>query len=147
MGRFQTARALQDRADAVRAIADGLHASYRDFLLTVAQDFEMRAKSAGYRAKLNGKESAEPPAHSERQTAEPISAPAEQCMSANSIGGEFLGSDGPERVKNCRQSAAEADGLAAAAANPEMGVAYLELKRQWDELASDMERAISRSAI
>jgi hypothetical protein len=44
-------------------------------------------------------------------------------MSDISIRGEFLGSDGPERVKNCRQFAAEADGLAAAAANPEMGVA------------------------
>ena len=101
MGRFETACALQERADAVRAIADGMDLdNYREFLRIIAREFEMKAKSAGYRAtyraKLNGKESAEPPAHSERQTAEPISAPAEQCMSANSIGGEFLGSDGPE---------------------------------------------------
>jgi hypothetical protein len=48
----------------------------------------MKAKSAGYRAtyraKLNGKESAEP-----------VSAPAEQCISDISIRGEFLDCDGP----------------------------------------------------
>jgi hypothetical protein len=131
MGRFETARALQERADAVRAIADGMdHDSYREFLGIVAREFEMKAKSAGYRAtyraKQNGKESAEP--HSERQTAEPVSAPAEQCISDISIRGEFLDCDGPERVKNCRQFAAEADGLAAAAANPATGAAYLELR-------------------
>jgi hypothetical protein len=46
---------------------------------------------------------------------------------------EFLGSNGSERVKQCRQLAAEADALAADAINPEMRKAYLDLMRQWHE--------------
>ena len=52
---------------------------------------------------------------------------------------EFLGSDGPERAKKCRQLAAEADRLAANAINPETREAYLDLKRQWGELADEIE--------
>ncbi len=41
-------------------------------------------------------------------------------MSDMDIWGGFLGSDRAERVKKCRQLAAEAGQLAAAAAKPEM---------------------------
>jgi len=66
-------------------------------------------------------------------------------MSEIDAWGGFLGSDGPERVKNCRQLAAEAGQLAVTAANPAIRASYLELKRQWNELADEMERATNRS--
>ena len=53
---------------------------------------------------------------------------------------EFLGSDGPERARKCRQLAAEADGLAAGAINPESRKSYLDLKRQWLDLADEIEK-------
>ena len=63
-------------------------------------------------------------------------------MSDMDIWGGFLGSDRSERVKRCRQLAAEAGQLAAAAAKAEMRASYLELKRQWNELADEMERSV-----
>ncbi len=62
-------------------------------------------------------------------------------MSDLLISGEFLGSDGPERVKKCRQLADEADRLANAAANSEMRGSYLDLKKHWTELADKFEQA------
>ena len=56
------------------------------------------------------------------------------------IAAEFLGSNGLERVKKCRQLAAQAEALAAAAGNPETRKAYLDLKRQWQELANEIEK-------
>ena len=56
------------------------------------------------------------------------------------ISGEFLGSNGPERLKKCRQLAAEAAALAANAINPETRKTYLDLERQWLQLAAEMER-------
>jgi hypothetical protein len=56
------------------------------------------------------------------------------------IPGEFLGSDGAERAKMCRKLAAEAEALAAAAINPESREAYVDLTRQWHELASEFEK-------
>jgi hypothetical protein len=53
---------------------------------------------------------------------------------------EFLGSNGPERARKCRHLAAEADELAANAINPETREAYLDMKRQWNELACEIER-------
>jgi len=53
---------------------------------------------------------------------------------------DFLSSDGPERARKCRQLAAEADGLAANAINPDSREAYLDLKRQWNELADEIEK-------
>ena len=46
----------------------------------------------------------------------------------------------PERAKQCRRLAIEADGLAANPDTPEMRAGYLELKRQWNMLADEIER-------
>ena len=59
--------------------------------------------------------------------------------------GGFLGSDRSERVKKCLQLAAEAEQLAATTANPAVRASYLELKRQWNELADEMERSMSET--
>lgn len=62
-------------------------------------------------------------------------------MADITISDEFLGSNGPERAKMCRKLAAEAEALASAAINPETRKAYLDLKRQWDELAGEIALA------
>ena len=54
---------------------------------------------------------------------------------------EFLGSSIPERLKKCRQLAAEAEYLAAGASTSGTEKAYLDLKRQWDELADQLAKA------
>ena len=55
MGRvsqFEFARAMNDRAEGLRKIADGLtDNANRNFLLTVAEDCERRAKAAAYRVR------------------------------------------------------------------------------------------------
>ena len=61
-------------------------------------------------------------------------------MNDIAISGEFLGSNTPERVKKCRQLAAEAAALAANAINPETRKSYLDLERQWRELANEVEQ-------
>ena len=66
-------------------------------------------------------------------------------MSVTDTWGGFLGSDRSERVKKCRQLAVEAGQFAAAAANPAIRASYLELKKQWNELADEMEQAANRS--
>lgn len=38
----------------------------------------------------------------------------------------------------CRKLAAEAEGLAQRCGNPEAKESYLDLKRQWDELAAEL---------
>jgi len=55
------------------------------------------------------------------------------------ISGDFLGSTTPERVSMCRKLAAEAGRHADEASNPESKRSYLELKRQWEVLASELE--------
>lgn len=55
------------------------------------------------------------------------------------ITGDFLGSNTEQRLSKCRQFAAEAGLLAAAAANPETQHSYLELRRQWEDLAAELE--------
>ena len=59
--------------------------------------------------------------------------------------GGFLGSNAPERIKKCRYLATEAETLATAA-NPAIRASYLELKRQWNELADEMERSMSETS-
>ena len=53
---------------------------------------------------------------------------------------EFLGSNGPARVKKCREFAVEASKTAACAVNSGTENAYLELARQWNELADEIEK-------
>ena len=55
------------------------------------------------------------------------------------ISDEFLGSSGSERVKMCVRLAAEAEEIAATSVDPEARKAYLDLKRQWNELAKEIE--------
>jgi uncharacterized protein Yka (UPF0111/DUF47 family) len=43
----------------------------------------------------------------------------------------------------CRDMAAQAEKLAASAATPERRAKFLDLARQWTELADEMERAVS----
>lgn len=60
---------------------------------------------------------------------------------------EFLGTTKEERLAMCRKLAAEAGLLASDAANPETQRSYLDLKRQWDSLAAELEhldRAVDR---
>ena len=54
------------------------------------------------------------------------------------IAAEFLGSDTLARVKKSHQFANEAEVLANGESNPELRSAYLDLKRQWIELAATM---------
>ena len=56
-------------------------------------------------------------------------------MAETFIAAEFLGSDTSARVKKCHQFANEAEALANGASNPELRTAYLDLRRQWIELA------------
>ena len=56
------------------------------------------------------------------------------------IAAEFLGSNGPERAEKCRELAGEANALATDAINPESRKGYLDLKRQWLELADEIEK-------
>ena len=56
------------------------------------------------------------------------------------IAAEFLGSTRVERAEKCRQFGAEAGALAADAINPETRKVYLDLKRQWLELADEIEK-------
>ncbi len=62
-------------------------------------------------------------------------------MANTVISGEFLGSTKEERLAMCRKLAAEAQSLADDAANPITARAYLDLKRQWDELAVELDTA------
>ena len=55
------------------------------------------------------------------------------------ISGDFLGATTQERVAMCRKLAAEAERHADDASNPETRRSYLELKRQWDVLANELE--------
>ena len=46
-------------------------------------------------------------------------------------------------INTCRQMAAEAEKLAASETTPLRRAKYLDLARQWSELADEMERAIA----
>ena len=56
------------------------------------------------------------------------------------MSGELLGSSTTERVAMCRKLAAEAAGLAEQSANPETRRCYLDIKREWEDLAAEMLR-------
>jgi len=45
-------------------------------------------------------------------------------------------------INTCREMAAEAERLAASDATPERRAKFLDLARQWSELADEMERAM-----
>ena len=53
---------------------------------------------------------------------------------------EFLGYDGAERIKKCRQFAAEAKKAAACAINSGTEKTSLDLARQWNNLADEIEK-------
>ena len=55
------------------------------------------------------------------------------------IAAEFLGSDTKERAAKCRLLAAEAGELAERALNPLTRASYLDLKKQWQQLADELE--------
>ena len=46
-------------------------------------------------------------------------------------------------INTCREMAAQAERLAASEATPARRAKYLDLARQWSELADEMERAIA----
>ena len=52
---------------------------------------------------------------------------------------KFLGFNSLEELRKCRELAAEAQSFASAALSPEFRATYLELKRQWNVLADDIE--------
>ena len=58
-------------------------------------------------------------------------------VAATIMSGELLGTN-QDRLAMCRKFAAEAEQLAAKAANPEIKKAYLDLNRQWEELAAEL---------
>lgn len=55
------------------------------------------------------------------------------------ISSEFLGSNRQEQLAMCSKLAAEAELRASQAINPETRRAYLDLKQQWDELATQLK--------
>ena len=66
-------------------------------------------------------------------------------MEPNFKAEEFSRLTPPERVKWCRQMAAEAERLAEAA-GPRVRTAYVDLARQWTSLADEIEREASRKS-
>ena len=66
-------------------------------------------------------------------------------MEPNFRADEFTKLTPSERVKWCRQMAAEAESLAEAA-SPRVRSAYVELARQWTSLADEIEREFGRKA-
>jgi len=55
------------------------------------------------------------------------------------ISSDFVGATTQERVAMCRKLAAEAGRRAEEAANPETKRSYVELKKQWEILAAELE--------
>jgi len=55
------------------------------------------------------------------------------------IASEFLGSTKEERIAMCRKLAAQSEWRASTEANPLSQRAYLEMKRQWEALADELE--------
>jgi hypothetical protein len=62
-------------------------------------------------------------------------------MGVKFVSAEFSPSDRRGRAKIAREMAADAGSLAVAAFNEEMRNSYLELKRHWQMLADEFERA------
>lgn len=62
-------------------------------------------------------------------------------MSAKFVSDVFFDLDRRERVEKAREMAAEANWLAINSFNEDMRHSYLELKRHWEMLAKEFERA------
>ena len=60
-------------------------------------------------------------------------------MTGTVIAGEFLGATKEERIEMCRKLAAESEWRATSESNPLTQRSYLELKRQWETLAAEIE--------
>jgi hypothetical protein len=56
--------------------------------------------------------------------------------------GDFLGSTYSELLTACHEGAQQALSLASAASNPTQRAMYMDLVRQWDSLAHDIEHAM-----
>ena len=67
-----------------------------------------------------------------------------QAMEPNFKAEEFSRLSPTERVIWCRQMAAEA-GRLAQAASPRVRNAYLDLAKQWNSLADEIEREVART--
>ena len=65
-------------------------------------------------------------------------------MEPNFKADDFSRLTSSERARWCRQMAAEADRLAEAA-SPRVRSAYLELAKQWNTLAEEIERELGRT--
>jgi len=52
-----------------------------------------------------------------------------------------MASEYEDRLAMCQKLAAEAEQLAAQCTNPEAQKFYRDLKRQWDELAAELQKA------
>ena len=66
-----------------------------------------------------------------------------RAMEPNFKAEEFSRLSSSERVTWCRQMAAEAERLAQAA-SPRVRAAYIDLARQWNSLADEIEREFNR---
>ena len=60
-------------------------------------------------------------------------------MSGSFTSAEFLSFSKPAQAQKCRQMADEARTLMTATADPQIRATYLDLKRQWDMLADEIE--------
>jgi hypothetical protein len=61
-------------------------------------------------------------------------------MSGSFTSAEFFAFSRPAQAQKCRQMADEASTLMTATADPLIRETYLDLKRQWDMLADEIER-------
>ena len=61
-------------------------------------------------------------------------------MSGTFTSAEFLNFSRPAQAQKCRQMADEAGTQVTVAADPHIRATYLDLKRQWDMLADEIER-------
>ena len=64
-------------------------------------------------------------------------------MADTSISSDFLGSTPAERLAMCRRLADHAARLAMDADSPEAQRSYLDLKRQWDIIAAELEAELA----
>jgi hypothetical protein len=61
-------------------------------------------------------------------------------MAASFTSAEFLNFTRPAQAQKCRQMADEANQLLSMTIDPEIRATYLDLKRQWNMLAEEIER-------
>jgi hypothetical protein len=68
-------------------------------------------------------------------------------MSASFTSAEFLNFSRPAQAQKCRQMADEAVTLMIASDDPAIRATYLDLKRQWNMLADELERVADSELI